>query len=133
MSERQPRVDDSTAGFTLVEALVAFAIAAVLLGVIYDMYSTGMRAATGATRYGTAVLMAQSTLESLTNVPLSPSERSDRIGIFDRDTTVRARADLLPEGSQLALMPYEVMVHVAWREGLRRRVVSLSTVRLAPP
>jgi general secretion pathway protein I len=133
MSEIRLRDDDPTAGFTLVEALVAFAIAAVLLGAIYDIYSTGIRAATLATRYGNAVSMAQSTLESLTNVPLSPGDTADRIGVFERETTVRARPDLLPEGSQLALMPYEVMVRVAWREGLRRRAVSLSTVRLSLP
>ncbi|MDB5407651.1 MAG: ral secretion pathway protein [Rhodospirillales bacterium] len=132
MSEMRQRADDTTAGFTLVETLVAFAIAVVLLGAIYDIYSTGIRAATVATRYGNAVSMAQSTLESLTNVPLSPGDTADRIGIFERETTVRARPDLVPEGSQLALMPYEIMVRVAWREGLRRRAVSLSTVRLSP-
>jgi general secretion pathway protein I len=128
-----PTAEDPRAGFTLIEALVAFAVASVLLGAIYDIYLTGMRAATGGTRYGGAVLVAQSALESLTNVPLSPGDTADRIGVFDRETTVRARADLVPKGSQLALTPYEIVVRVVWREGLRRHALSLSTLRLSSP
>jgi general secretion pathway protein I len=132
MSSMRPRADDPAAGFTLIEALVAFAIAAILLGAIYDIYSTGTRAATVGTRYGTAVLIAQSAIESLTNVPLSPGRTTDQIGIFDRETMVRARLDLLPQGSQLAMTPYEIDVRIAWREGLRRHDVSLSTLCLSP-
>ncbi|MDB5408913.1 MAG: ral secretion pathway protein [Rhodospirillales bacterium] len=133
MSSMLPRANDPTAGFTLIEALVAFAVAAVLLGAIYDIYSTGMRGATGGARYGTAVLIAQSALESLTNVQLSPGETTDRVGIFARHTTVRVRTDLVPPGSQLALTPYEVVVRIDWHEGVRQRALSLSTLRLSPP
>jgi general secretion pathway protein I len=132
MSKMRPRTEDTTAGFTLVEALVAFAIATVLLGAIYDVYSTSIGAATGALRYGDAILLAQSALESLTNVPLSPGETSDRSGIFERETTIRSRADLVPEGSQLVLVSYDIVVRIAWRDGLRQRAVSLSTLRLSP-
>ena len=128
----RPSAEVRNAGFTLVEALVAFAIAAILLGAIYDLFSTGMRASAGATRYSNAVLIAQSALESLTNIRLVPGKTSDRMGIFERDTTIQARTDLVREGGQVALMPFEVVVRVAWREGLRQRSVALSTIRLSP-
>jgi len=40
---------------------------------------------------------------------------------------------LLPASAQISVMPYEIVVRVAWREGVQARDVSLSTLWLGPP
>lgn len=122
----------SPAGFTLVEVLVAFTVAALVLGAIYEMLSTGLNAAQSSQRFSEAVLLAQSSLDALTGASVSPGETSDRIGSYVRQTTIRPRLDLLPESSQLDVVPYEIAVEIGWREGVQQRAVSLSTIWLGP-
>jgi prepilin-type N-terminal cleavage/methylation domain-containing protein len=119
-------------GFTLVEILVAFAVAVVALGALYDIYATGLRSTTGSEKYGNAILLAESGLDALTAGPLIPIDTTDRIGGYERRISVRPRPDFASTPTRLAVFPYEVEVQVAWREGVRERAVSLSTVRLGP-
>lgn len=123
---------ETAAGFALVEILVAFAISALLLGAIYEVLSTGLQSAGTAARFSNAVLLAQSSLDALAGVPVVPGETHARIGPYERETRVRPRPDLRPAAPQLAL-PYEIDVRVAWHDGVRRREISLSTLRLGAP
>jgi len=120
------------AGFTLVEILVAFVIAALLLGVLYQIFSMGARAGQGAAGYSEAVLLAQSGLDALAAAPIGPGDTADRIGRYERSTRVRVQDALAPAAAAVNLVPYEIEVRVAWRDGPRSRAVSLSTLRLAP-
>lgn len=124
--------DRAAAGFTLIEVLVAFTVAALVLAAIYEMLSTGLNAGTTSQRFSEAVLLAQSSLDALTGASVSPGETSDRIGTYVRQTTIRPRPDLLPAAAQLDVVPYEIEVEIDWREGVRRRAVSLSTIWLGP-
>lgn len=119
----------ASAGFTLIEILVAFVIAALFLGAFYEIFSTSVRGAATSEAYSGAVLLAESTLDSLSRSPLAPEESADEVGRYRRASSVRPRPDLARPG--LAIEPYEIRVRVTWREGVRERAVSLSTLRLA--
>jgi general secretion pathway protein I len=130
------RADDrSTAGFTLVEILVAFAVAVLLLGMLYRVFSTGLQSGSVAEDYSRAVLIAESGLEALGALEaLAPGESNDQVeNRFERHVRVRLRPDLAPAEDYPDLVLYEVEVTVTWRAGRHPRSVSLSTVRLAPP
>ena len=126
-----PRTDRS-AGFTLIEVLVAFAVATLLLGALYEVFSTGLRSSASAEHYANAVLLAESGLDALAGTPVALGETNDRFGIYVRQTNIRARPDLGPPDGQTAVIPYEIQVRVAWREGVRERAVQLSTLRTGP-
>ena len=123
------RAPEPEAGFTLIEILVSFAIAALVLGALYRVYSTGLQATLADQRYSNAVLLAQSTLDELSAE--RPDATSDTVGIYRRSWNIVNRPDLLPAGSQLQAMPYDITVTIAWREERHQREVSLSTLRLA--
>ncbi len=124
--------DRASAGFTLIEVLVAFAIATLMLGALYEVFSTGLRSSASAEHYANAVLFAESGLDALTGTPIALGETTDRFGIYRRTTNIRPRPDLGPADDQTALVPYEIEVRVAWREGVRERAVLLSTLRPGP-
>ena len=132
MSGLKRKAIRSANGFTLIEILVAFAVAIVVLGALYDIYATGLRSGTSSERYSNAILLAESGLDALAAGPLAPVDTSDRIGVYERRISVRLRPDLASAPAPLAVFPYEIEVLVAWREGVRERMVSLSTVRLGP-
>ncbi len=130
------RGTNHTDGFTLIEVLVAFAIAALVLGTLYQISSTSTRAALAATRYSGAVLVAESAIEVF-SAPglLTTTQMHGRLdNIYTRDVHVWVRSDLLPESEQRpAVVPYEIDVTVSWQDGLRSHSVSLSSLRLGPP
>jgi len=125
-----------TAGFTLIEVLVALAIALLALGTLYRMTSTGLHAGAIAERYSRALIVAESTLESIGIGEAPPvgtfEQRID--GIYDRRVSIRGRPDLLAGGAVIPkVFPYEIAVRVGWREGGRERSIALSTLRLGQP
>jgi len=120
------------AGFTLVEILVAFTVAVLLLGAAYRVFSAGLRAEGSAESYAKAVLIAQSSLDTLWLGPLAEGDVSDTLGVYARHVSVKRRADLGTDDLRRAMAPYEIAVDVVWRDGLRRREVSLSAIRLGP-
>jgi general secretion pathway protein I len=130
MNGPKRHADRSAAGFTLVEVLVAFAVAVLVLGGLYEVYATGLRSGTNAEKYSDAVLLAESGLDALATGPLAPLDATDRIGAYERRISIRLRSDLASAAAQLAVVPYEIEIQVAWRDGIRERAVSLSTVRL---
>ncbi|MBV8534571.1 MAG: type II secretion system protein [Alphaproteobacteria bacterium] len=131
--QRSADPDRRERGFTLIELLVAFTVASLLLGVIYEIFSNGVRAATVGRHTSEATLVAQSALDTITGVAVAPGETTDRVGAFERTTDVRMRPDLLPRNAQISVMPYEIVVRVAWLDGVQARDVSLSTLWLGPP
>lgn len=120
-------------GFTLIELLVAFTVASLLLAAIYQLFSGGLRATTVSRRTSEALLIAQSSLDTITGVAVAPGETTDSVGAYERTTDVRMRPDLLPRNAQISVIPYEILVRVSWRDGIRPRSVALSTLWLGPP
>lgn len=117
-------------GFTLIEILVAFAVAALLLGALYQTFATGLRSGVAAENLSGAVLLAQSALDAAAGTPPSAGVTDDRIDGYERRTSVRPRPDLAAEGQPASLFPYEIEVTVTWRDGRRERKVSLATLAL---
>jgi general secretion pathway protein I len=120
------------AGFTLIEILVAFTIAALLLGALFELFSTGLRSSLTATNYDDAVLLAESALDALSATPLAVGETENHLGRFDRVTTVRQSPEFLTTAALSVPMIYEISVRVTWREGVRQRSILLSTLRAGP-
>jgi general secretion pathway protein I len=134
MTDVPPATRETTSGFTLIEVLVAFTIAALMLGALSQVFSTGIGAAALANADKEALLLAQSSLDELgAGGLLSPRETTDRVGDkYTRTVIVRARNDL---GSNSKIGPqllvFEAEVIISWKSALRTRSISLQTMRLS--
>jgi general secretion pathway protein I len=135
-------------GFALIEIIVAFAVATIMLVALYSLLSRGASAGAAAEAYGTAAEIAESSLDALVPDPaLDAGEAREQLaGGFERRVVVRPRPDLLPNESgplvaaepqgamsQPAIFPYEIEVDVSWRSGGATRSLRLTTIRLGPP
>ena len=126
------RAEDS--GFTLIEVLVAFTIALVLLIPLLHSFSTGLASGARTDAFTNATLIAQSTLERLgPEVALNDKATAKRQdGPYEIETSVRRyQGDGAPErATRSAVVPFDVAVTVRWREGLRMQSVTLQGIRL---
>jgi general secretion pathway protein I len=123
-------------GFTLIEVLVAFAIAALLLVALLRILTLGLGAAERSEEITRATILAQSTLDAVGVVaPLAEGDIAELVnGPFHiRAAVERYRAAGDAEGTAQYLVLYRISATVSWREGRRQRSVSLSTLRLGPP
>lgn len=121
-------------GFTLVEALIAFAILAVTLVALYQALGTSVVGLARASRHDEAVLIAQSRLSELAALPL-PSATSSEGDI--EGTPYRWRFELIPdvtaEAPEIAASPVrlqKVKLTVSWDEGGVQRRISVDHVLL---
>jgi len=131
---RHPRAD--AAGFTLIEVVVALAIAALALVAIDRLLSTGTQSDIVSERYGRALMIAQSALEALNSrAPVANyAEQRDLPGGYRRTVAIRPRPDLLTHpGSSPVAFPYQVSIKVSWAAGRRTRSLSLSEIRTGLP
>lgn len=118
-------------GFTLIEVLIAFAILAMLLGAIYQTFSSGLNASARAERQAAAALHAQSVLAAIgADGPIGEGEATGELdGGYRWRTSVRLRDGA---GEAARLDAFEVTVTVSWEATLGRQgSVSLNTLRLA--
>ncbi len=123
-------------GFTLIEVLVALAIAALGLGVLVAAATTGIGNAGIADKYIHATRLCQSHLAEVGfTIPLKPGVYSGGDG-----EGFRWRAQIASLGSHrqdaagtTALRLYAVTIHESWPSGARRRSVALSSERAGPP
>jgi len=128
----------SEAGFTLLEALVAFIIAGLALSVFYDGVVGGLRATRRADATETALCLARSHLAALDAATLAP-----RVTEGDDGAGFRWRLSISPAGT-VPLDPvesggtagltqavlYRVSVTVSWSVGDAARSVRLESARL---
>ncbi len=125
------RSSNRAGGFTLIEVLVAFAILALTLAALLQVFSAGLRSFGAADRHLMATMLARSVLEDVgTEIPIVAGEMSDEVEdgyrwtvrIFPSDTiSPVADADWIQ-------VPYEVQVEVSWNG---TPVTTLTTLRLA--
>ena len=118
-------------GLALLEVLVAFAIAAAGLGVLFSGALDGLRGASAAARTEEALSHARSHLAALGHGrDIVPGESSgDDGGGYHYRLRVVPAAALAPNG-QASL--YAVRVTMSWTEDGRPRSLSLDSQRLAP-
>ena len=117
------------AGFSLVEVVVAFAVLALALGVLYQIFSSTARQALVVQHYSRALAVADAKLtETGINDALAGGETDDG---FRWQRSVEAYAP----GDELAAPPaglraYRITVEVRWSHDGGERTVALGTVRL---
>jgi len=124
----------ASAGFTLLEVLVAFAIAALALAAVYDGAIAGLRSTHLASRQAGALAIARSHLAAL------DPQGTVAPGIVEGDEppgyhwvlTVVPLGVAAPGGVDTArpLVLYDVRVAVRWNgDGVRQRMVALESRR----
>lgn len=124
------------AGFTLIEVLVALAIVGLALGAVAGVFSNGLAAHETAADAESALALAEERL-ALAGATAALRPGTDN-GIFAQRFAWQTTIAPYDEGndadrfSQPKNLPplYRVAVSVAWRDGRRRRQLSLSTLRL---
>jgi general secretion pathway protein I len=124
MTDMTTNAPDARSGFTLIEVLVAFTIAALTLGALSQVFSTGIGAVTRSNADKEALLIAQSSLEGLgIGEALLPTDKTERIDDkYTRRLVVRQRNERLPDmqgGAQPIV--YEAEITISWQEMLQTR------------
>ncbi len=125
-------------GFTLIEVLIAFLIAAMAVAALVHTTTGAVTSSRVAGRYDEAVARAQSHLAALSASPLTDSDRQgDEGGGFHWRVRV-AMAGTTHAASQFRAIPrsaitlYRITVTISWTEGERSRAVQLDSARLGP-
>jgi general secretion pathway protein I len=128
-------------GFSLLEVLVAFVILSLVLSVLMQVFSGGLRNATRAGEYQQAMLLAQSKLAGIGIE--EPLEEGQRIGRFNE--TYRWQIDISPyrdkymeiaaaKSGLRTVFPVKLLLvnlWVKWGSSESERSVNLKTFRLA--
>jgi general secretion pathway protein I len=131
-------------GFTLLEVLVAFIVAALALAVLFEGGLAGVRATRTAGRYEEAVARARSHLAALSAAgALVPEELQGddgggyhwhlRVTPIATTAVVRSGDSSAAASSQTAVSLYAVSVAISWKADKGERSVELETRRLGPP
>jgi general secretion pathway protein I len=122
-------------GFTLIEVVVALAIAALGLGVLMAAVSQGTGNVTAANLYIEATRRAQTHLDSVgLTAPLRSGEETgdDGGGFTWRVKIVQSGTRAPPQGgNQPAVGLFDLTVTISWRTGLGAKSLSLQSERLA--
>lgn len=124
------------AGFLLLEAVIAFAIAALVLAALVQGALVGLRASRQASLQEEALARARSRLAALEATPLAASDRrGEDGGGFRWRVRILPLANSGPVREPVAearpgLTLYAVSVAVGWREGGQAHEVRLDTQRL---
>jgi len=119
-------------GFTLLEVVVAFAILAVSLGVVFQAFGTGSKNLRLSEQHTIATLIAESQLATI------GVEHPLKAGIVSGKAMppYRWRAQITPIGGGEAIgnravpVLYDVVMTVQWKDGDADRSMSLTTQRL---
>jgi general secretion pathway protein I len=119
-------------GFSLLEVLVAFAILAISLGVLMQVFSRATIATAVSSQYSRAASLAESLLNGVgTEIQLTPGavsgESDDGFAWEVTMTPVEFGEDSLTDANGT---PYRVNATALWRDGGRARQLTLSTLRL---
>ncbi len=125
-------------GFTLIEVLIAFLIAAAAAGALVHAATGAVAASRAAGRYDEAVARAESHLASLAAAPFGEGDRQgDEGDVFHWHVQVAAAGTVQLTGGNSAMPAgmvtlYRIAVTLSWRDGGARRAVRLDGARLGP-
>lgn len=132
-------------GFSLIEILVAFSILSLALGILLNIFSSGLGTAILAEEYTVATQIAESLLaETGVEEELQEGERSGTeqekyhwtvsVGEYQLDVPEQ-EVDSESQKPSLAAVPMQIQVRVSWGEEelTEPRSVELSTLRFAEP
>lgn len=114
-------------GFTVLELLVAFAIMAISLGMLYRAAGGSVRAVGGMEASQRATVLAESLLASRDAVPEGGWNASGQSAGFDWQ--VNSAPFPTSVNGPTAVPLHEVRVVVAWSDGIRNQQLVLTTIR----
>jgi general secretion pathway protein I len=124
-------------GFTLLETLIAFVIAAFALALVYQGVVSGLRAYHIADHYQEAVTRARSRLAAISaeEHPVAGDWQGEDGGGFHWHVRMVPVAGTIPRAgtdmaSRVPITLYAVSVSVSWTEDGQRRSVQLDTYRI---
>ncbi len=124
-------------GFTLVEALIAFAVLSIVLAIVTSSTAGGLELLNRGARQQIALREAQSLLEAVGYAyPLEPGTVSGRIdkGRYQWSLTIERRDEdtqsVLRDAEGRAATLFDIKSVVTWRERLGERSITLSSSRL---
>jgi general secretion pathway protein I len=132
---------NSDAGFTLLEVIVAFAISALAVGILYEGASGGLMATGSAAKMVEAISLAKSHLAAIGHgdgIAQQDSSGVDGDG-FDWHLHIRPIAsremnlsdsDRANDTHETSAVLYDVTVTESWTDGGHTRQVSIGTHRL---
>lgn len=128
-------------GFSLLEVLVAFAILAISLGVLLQIFSRGTTTTIATAQYSRAVALAEARLAAVGSaIPLkegaTSGEPEDGFAWEVGVTRVEIGEPGAGPGLELSEPPvkaYRVTVSVLWPDGRRVRRLTLGSLRLGGP
>ena len=114
-------------GLTLLELLVAFAIMALSLGMLYRIMGGGVRSAGDIERHQRAAVLAQSLLALRDTVPEGGWQQAGETAGYQW----RIQSTPYSSGVSGPTIPvlYEVGIAITWTEGARSRSLDLTTLR----
>lgn len=118
-----------SAGFSLLEVVVALAIMSIALAVLYRALGGGVRTVGDLSAYSRAVALGESVLQMRDAVPAEGWNESGRWETFR--WSVASAPYETTAGFGIAL--HRVQVEVAWADGLRERSFSLVSLRPQQP
>lgn len=117
-------------GFTLLEALIAFAIAAMALAALTQAAAGGLRSSLVAAHTEQALSRAKSRLTAAALAPVAGEQSGDDGGGFSWRTLVRPAETGRRAGASRAIL-YDIAAEVSWTMDGGARRVALDTLRLA--
>lgn len=125
-------------GFTLLEVVVAFVIAALALGMMFKIATDSLQESAISARYEEAVVRAKSHLAMATDGgALMPGNWSGDDGggyHWQLDVRPKSLATTTPNGrSPVPIALYDVSVSITWSEGDHTREVRLDTEQIGQP
>ena len=124
------RSPSSARGFTLIEVLVAFAILALTMAALMQVFTSSLHGTTVADRHLMATMLARTVMDDLgTEIPLVPGEQSAKIEQgYSWTVRIQPSTAIAPHNApDLIATPYVVKVEVSWNGA---PVTTLTTLRL---
>lgn len=121
------------AGFTLIEALVAFAIMAVVMVTLYQAAGTGLKAFDAAASTQEAVLLAESQMDRIVALRRIPDVRQGTVPDSNFQWKLQVLpSPALPSTSELGVPPVLLRVTVSWSTPRGGKSVQLERLVFVP-